>query len=158
MWSIREDFVALFIGQAPMVYPIFKRRFWLTVQDEQTRRSNEVSFEMGKLKASGNSTEPKKKKDPYSISRIMRGTLNGTFGGTVSDTMVGGTMMQGTKSESQEKIIKSESQPMASIEEQEQQQQQQNSDRGIQVHQTYDVHSQEAKWTPRIPWDANSLK
>ncbi len=28
MWSIREDFVAVFVGQAPMVYPLFNRKFW----------------------------------------------------------------------------------------------------------------------------------
>ncbi|KAI8648229.1 hypothetical protein NCS57_01490900 [Fusarium keratoplasticum] len=28
LWSMREDCVGIFVGQAPMVMPIFKRRFW----------------------------------------------------------------------------------------------------------------------------------
>ncbi|RSL82177.1 hypothetical protein CEP52_017033 [Fusarium oligoseptatum] len=28
LWSMREDCVGIFVGQAPMVTPLFKRRFW----------------------------------------------------------------------------------------------------------------------------------
>lgn len=28
LWSMREDCVGIFVGQAPMVRPLFKRRFW----------------------------------------------------------------------------------------------------------------------------------
>ncbi|KAH7004191.1 hypothetical protein EDB82DRAFT_543309 [Fusarium venenatum] len=28
MWSLREDCIGIFVGQAPMIRPLFKRRFW----------------------------------------------------------------------------------------------------------------------------------
>ncbi|EEU33546.1 uncharacterized protein NECHADRAFT_56504 [Fusarium vanettenii 77-13-4] len=31
LWSMREDCVGIFVGQAPMVTPLFKRRFWSQV-------------------------------------------------------------------------------------------------------------------------------
>ncbi|KAK8131855.1 hypothetical protein PG999_000028 [Apiospora kogelbergensis] len=31
LWSIREDFIAVVVTQAPMVYPLFGRQFWRTV-------------------------------------------------------------------------------------------------------------------------------
>jgi hypothetical protein len=29
MWSTREDFVAVFVGQAPLLTPLFRRSFWV---------------------------------------------------------------------------------------------------------------------------------
>jgi hypothetical protein len=97
MWSIREDFVAVFVGQAPMVYPIFKRRFWTDVPtSSNVPRSSQASYEMGIFANSKMCKTSKKRKDPYSISRIVGGT---TVGGTVNDS---------TWSESQEQIVEEE--------------------------------------------------
>ncbi|KAI8212634.1 hypothetical protein K4K54_008760 [Colletotrichum sp. SAR 10_86] len=41
MWSIREDFVAIFVGQAPMVVPIFKKRFWQQTRIRWTPKSSQ---------------------------------------------------------------------------------------------------------------------
>lgn len=30
MWSLREDCIGIFVGQAPMLRPLFKRRFWIS--------------------------------------------------------------------------------------------------------------------------------
>ncbi|KAG8676462.1 hypothetical protein FPOAC2_02559 [Fusarium poae] len=32
MWSLREDCIGIFVGQAPMIRPLFKRRFWNTAR------------------------------------------------------------------------------------------------------------------------------
>ena len=30
LWSLREDCIGIFVGQAPMITPLFRRRFWVT--------------------------------------------------------------------------------------------------------------------------------
>jgi hypothetical protein len=82
MWSIREDFVAVFVGQAPIVYTITKPKFWKSIYSSgsgtttsaQRNDSHQVNGLTGK-----------KAKDPYSVTQI---------GLTIID-----------KSESQEQII-----------------------------------------------------
>lgn len=66
MWSIREDFVAIFVGQAPMVYPIFKKSFWNGIS---STNANEVSGGETHEMRSGMSHSGKPK-DPYSLTQI----------------------------------------------------------------------------------------
>ncbi|KAE9577737.1 hypothetical protein CGMCC3_g6196 [Colletotrichum fructicola] len=66
MWSIREDFVAIFVGQAPMVVPIFKKRFWQQTRIRWTPKSSQGSE--GNELSSGMSNQ--KKPDPYSLTQM----------------------------------------------------------------------------------------
>ena len=142
MWSIREDFVAVFVGQAPMVYPIFKRRFWTeTVSSSSAPKSNEASYEMDKMKDSKMSKTSKKSKDPYSISRIVGGTT------------VGGTVMDITRSESQERIVEGDGMPLPPGKKLERR----ASKNVIEVKQTFDVQSREGKLRTAMPWDSPSF-
>ncbi|KAF2689762.1 hypothetical protein K458DRAFT_427868 [Lentithecium fluviatile CBS 122367] len=140
MWSIREDFVAVFVGQAPMVYPIFKRRFWAnTLSSSGPAKSDEASYEMGKLSTSkvSKTSKKSKSKDPYSISRIVGGTT------------VGGTQMDITRSESQEKIIEEDAAALMAGNGNERD----KNKHFIQVEQTFDVDSQQGKFRPQMPWE-----
>jgi len=142
MWSIREDFVAVFVGQAPMVYPILKRRFWTdSVPSQSAPKSSDASFEMGRMNTSKMSKTSKKSKDPYSISRIVGGTT------------VGGTVMDITRSESQERIVTGNAMPLPAGKELER-----RSSKGfIEVKQTFDVESREGRLRPQMPWEGQSL-
>ena len=83
MWSIREDFVAVFVGQAPIVYTITKPKFWKSVYGSGTDTANTTGQKDEGHQMNGLSG--KKAKDPYSVTQI---------GLTIID-----------KSESQEQII-----------------------------------------------------
>ncbi|KAF2713130.1 hypothetical protein K504DRAFT_369566 [Pleomassaria siparia CBS 279.74] len=128
MWSIREDFVAIFVGQAPMVYPIFKKTFWSSViGSSKPGKTEEGSYEMGRASPSqmDASRRSRKKKDPYSISRIMGGTT------------VAATQMDMTRSESQEKIIEEEGVTSSAKREADHD----RTDRAIHVQQTFQVQT-----------------
>ncbi|KAF4310075.1 hypothetical protein GTA08_BOTSDO03187 [Botryosphaeria dothidea] len=85
MWSIREDFVAVFVGQAPMVRPIFTRNFWTgengtfgssKAKSYGNRSGNiELSSDPGHSRKSSGAilggSAHAKKKDPYSVTQIM---------------------------------------------------------------------------------------
>lgn len=104
LWSIREDFVAVTVTQAPMVYPLFGRQFWQTAYGSGSG-SRDESRSGGRRKggmggSGGNPGEGyeitfgsatmnrvKRPKDPYSLTQL-------------GITHVGG-------SESQEEMIKS---------------------------------------------------
>lgn len=78
LWSIREDFIAVVVTQAPMVYPLFGRQFWRTVygsgdgsHDESakpksggTGESHELTF------GSATMNRCKRPKDPYSLTQL----------------------------------------------------------------------------------------
>lgn len=66
MWSIREDFVAIFVGQAPMVYPMFKKNFWNGYSSTST--DNEPSRETHEMRSGMSGSA--KPKDPYSLTQI----------------------------------------------------------------------------------------
>ncbi|KAF3482772.1 uncharacterized protein GIQ15_02096 [Arthroderma uncinatum] len=67
LWSIREDFVAVIVGQAPMVYPITKPRFWKSVFGGEGYQPGNGT-EGGHKYHSGGSSK-RKVKDPYSITQ-----------------------------------------------------------------------------------------
>lgn len=86
MWSIREDFVAVFVGQAPMLRPIFTRGFWTGENDSYGKGSKAKSYgnRSGNIELDSNPDHSKhsrkgstaafgggKKKDPYSVTQIM---------------------------------------------------------------------------------------
>lgn len=85
MWSIREDFVAVFVTQAPMVYPMCRPGFW---KKNNSYGSGTGMSHDNKKAGYGHqmSNLSRKARDPYSITQI---------GGTVID-----------KSESQEEMVK----------------------------------------------------
>ncbi|KAF6815165.1 hypothetical protein CMUS01_12493 [Colletotrichum musicola] len=67
MWSIREDFVAIFIGQAPMIVPMSKKRFW---QKAKTRFTPKSSLGSEGHELSNGVSNQKKPKDPYSLTQM----------------------------------------------------------------------------------------
>ncbi|KAK0609646.1 hypothetical protein DIS24_g12289 [Lasiodiplodia hormozganensis] len=86
MWSIREDFVAVFVGQAPMLRPIFTRGFWTGETDSYGKGSKAKSYgnRSGNIELDSNPDHSRhsrkgstaafgggKKKDPYSVTQIM---------------------------------------------------------------------------------------
>ncbi|KFZ19133.1 hypothetical protein V501_00815 [Pseudogymnoascus sp. VKM F-4519 (FW-2642)] len=73
MWSIREDFVAMFVGQAPMVYPLFNRKFWHGTGNELTN-STGGAFESHQLRGLGS----RKPNDPYSTTHIGATIVDGS--------------------------------------------------------------------------------
>lgn len=90
-WAVRETFVAVIIGNIPMIYPFF-RRTWRSIADSETFRSISISqknsrandtgdfqsgtggssgLRMGKKKFSGGRTL-------YPLSTMGGGTLSGS--------------------------------------------------------------------------------
>ncbi|KAF6807967.1 hypothetical protein CSOJ01_07817 [Colletotrichum sojae] len=67
MWSIREDFVAIFVGQAPMIVPMSKKRFW---QTSKTRYAPKSSLGSEGHELSNGISNQKKPKDPYSLTQM----------------------------------------------------------------------------------------
>ncbi|KAK1543250.1 hypothetical protein CPAR01_03883 [Colletotrichum paranaense] len=73
MWSIREDFIAIFVGQAPMVVPLFKRRVWAQFYHKykftpkSSQGSDGIELSDG---ISSNHNDKKKPKDPYSLTQL----------------------------------------------------------------------------------------
>ncbi|KAG8162412.1 hypothetical protein KVR01_008177 [Diaporthe batatas] len=85
MWSTREDFVAVVVGQAPMLTPLFRRSFWVEAgyatnnsssRSEGQRlfgRNNGYELNGGPravVTIGGSSYNPAKVRDPYSITQI----------------------------------------------------------------------------------------
>ncbi|KAK2855586.1 hypothetical protein FQN49_005050 [Arthroderma sp. PD_2] len=66
LWSIREDFVAVIVGQAPMVYPITKPRFWKDIFGIDGYKAGNGGESDGYH--SGGSSK-RKVKDPYSVTQ-----------------------------------------------------------------------------------------
>jgi hypothetical protein len=75
IWSCREDFVAIVVGQAILIRPIFTKRFWtsdygrgMTEYGSSKRSKNsahlEESYEMGSKKRG-------KAKDPFSLTAAL---------------------------------------------------------------------------------------
>ncbi|KAI5458587.1 hypothetical protein BGZ63DRAFT_416207 [Mariannaea sp. PMI_226] len=84
MWALREVFVAVFVGQAPMVFPILRRKFWQGVYSSNSGIGTHDSrgYEHHQL----GTFSGRKPKDPYSVTQIVN---------NIAD-----------RSESQEEIIK----------------------------------------------------
>ncbi|KAB5535376.1 hypothetical protein GE09DRAFT_1227357 [Coniochaeta sp. 2T2.1] len=81
-WSIREDFVAIIVGQGPMCAPVLRRTFWTGngQSDSSAKAGNDGGHELGSMpdstKGSKNGgSSSKKRKDPFSITQII-GTVN----------------------------------------------------------------------------------
>ncbi|WQF88841.1 hypothetical protein CDEST_13855 [Colletotrichum destructivum] len=68
MWSLREDFVAIFVGQAPMIVPLFKKKFWTQKGYRYTPKSSQRSD--GIEMSSGASNPNKKPRDPFSLTQL----------------------------------------------------------------------------------------
>ncbi|CEI67815.1 unnamed protein product [Fusarium venenatum] len=78
LWSLRKDCIGIFVGQAPMITPLFKRRFWITTgylspKTETRRKSRQPqeanrrgSYPLYWLTRRPNYAAP----DPYSITAI----------------------------------------------------------------------------------------
>ncbi|EXF78108.1 hypothetical protein CFIO01_04453 [Colletotrichum fioriniae PJ7] len=72
MWSIREDFIAIFVGQAPMVVPLFKRRVWAQFYHKYkfTPKSSQGSDGIELSDGISSNHNNKKSKDPYSLTQL----------------------------------------------------------------------------------------
>ncbi|KAF5712832.1 integral membrane protein PTH11 [Fusarium mundagurra] len=121
LWSMREDCVGIFVGQAPMVTPLLKRRFWVMAGyatdktgNSQTPHYNGSRLESHELR-SGRANNSKVH-DPYSITNVV------------------------SRSESQEEIVQKD---LPSLPEQPRQFRS-----GIRVEQRIDVEAVQGTYTP----------
>lgn len=88
MWSTREDFVALVVGQAPLLTPLFHRNFWVKagyITDKSSSPSNgrrnlgdNNSYELNDgaramVTIGRRSQDRRKARDPYSITQAEKG-------------------------------------------------------------------------------------
>ncbi|KAK1700491.1 hypothetical protein BDP55DRAFT_643129 [Colletotrichum godetiae] len=81
MWSIREDFIAIFVGQAPMVVPLFKRRVWAQFYHKYKFTPKSSQGSDGIELSDGISSNNKKPKDPYSLTQLgFTHVTNATLG------------------------------------------------------------------------------
>lgn len=96
MWSIREDFVAIFIGQAPMIVPMFKKRFW---QKSNVRFTPKSSLGSDGHELSNGLSNQKKPRDPYSLTQLgfthITNITNVTRATQVEVTLVGNGSLEG---------------------------------------------------------------
>ncbi|KAK6821379.1 hypothetical protein PG987_015779 [Apiospora arundinis] len=101
LWSIREDFIAVVVTQAPMVYPLFGRKFWETaygsghgtsddsVKHNPNNKSGGATGESHELTfGSATMNRVKRPKDPYSLTQLgitqeemILSPTNGSSGG-----------------------------------------------------------------------------
>ncbi|EWG53526.1 hypothetical protein FVEG_11941 [Fusarium verticillioides 7600] len=121
LWSMREDCVGIFVGQAPMVTPLLKRRFWVMAgyatdktSNSQTPHYNGSRLESHELR-SGRANNSKVH-DPYSITNVV------------------------SRSESQEEIVQKD---LPSLPEEPRQFRS-----GIRVEQRIDVEAVQGTYTP----------
>lgn len=85
MWSTREDFVAVIVGQAPMLTPLFRRNFWVKAgyatdnsstprkgyRDFGRNNGQKLNDGAGVVDTIGESSyNPRKARDPHSITQI----------------------------------------------------------------------------------------
>lgn len=84
MWSTREDFVSLVVGQAPMLTPLFRRSFWVKAgyatekssspSDGRINFNDNNAYELNEgvravVTIGGGPQNRRKAKDPYSITQ-----------------------------------------------------------------------------------------
>ncbi|KAK8008782.1 hypothetical protein PG991_011333 [Apiospora marii] len=76
LWSIREDFIAVVVTQAPMVYPLFGRKFWTAAYGSGSGSASKGGSYYKQKDGPGEShelrsgTQSKKAKDPYSLTQL----------------------------------------------------------------------------------------
>lgn len=88
MWSTREDFVSIVVGQAPMLTPLFRRSFWVEAGYATDKSSSPSSgrrhfgdnnsYELNDgvravVTVGGSSQNRRKARDPYSITQAEKG-------------------------------------------------------------------------------------
>lgn len=92
LWSIREDFVAVVVTQAPMVYPLFGRQFWQAAYGTGDGSRDESAARRRHAKAGSNRTgesheltfgsatmnRVKRPKDPYSLTQLGLTQMGGS--------------------------------------------------------------------------------
>lgn len=85
MWSTREDFVSVVVGQAPMLTPLFRRSFWVEAGYATEKSSSPLNgrrnfgddngYELNEaaravVTIGGGPQSRRKARDPYSITQI----------------------------------------------------------------------------------------
>ncbi|KAF4467928.1 integral membrane PTH11 [Fusarium albosuccineum] len=77
LWSMREDCVGIFVGQAPMITPMLKRRFWVNAGYATSKTGNSHNrtrdhYNRSESHELGSSAPASSGKvhDPYSITRL----------------------------------------------------------------------------------------
>lgn len=88
MWSTREDFVSLVVGQAPMLTPLFRRSFWVEAgyateklswpSNRRRQFGDNNGYELNDgaravVTIGGGPQNRRKGRDPYSITQIEKG-------------------------------------------------------------------------------------
>ncbi|KAI2466798.1 hypothetical protein F4781DRAFT_444782 [Annulohypoxylon bovei var. microspora] len=68
LWSMREDFVGIVVGQLPLITAMFKRKFWVDIGHGSDKYRHTFGHEAG----SGPHVQAEKRKtrDPYSLTDI----------------------------------------------------------------------------------------
>ncbi|KAG6363702.1 hypothetical protein INS49_008803 [Diaporthe citri] len=95
MWSTREDFVAVVVGQAPMLTPLFRRSFWV-----------EAGYATDKSSSPLNGRRHSADKNGYELNDEVRAVV--TVGGSPQNRRTARnpySITQTEKGESQEEII-----------------------------------------------------
>lgn len=101
MWTLREDFVAIFVGQAPMIRPIFGRKFWQGGYATGTgdggyhndRSGHELRSNPENKSGGFGGSRPGKKPDPYSVTQIASESQEEIVRQSSSDSAKGGARM-----------------------------------------------------------------
>ncbi|KAI0387540.1 hypothetical protein F5Y04DRAFT_240445 [Hypomontagnella monticulosa] len=77
LWSMREDFVGIVVGQLPLITPMFKRKFWVNIGYASDKSRNTYdryhnSGSHGHELGSGPHIQSGNRKphDPYSLTQI----------------------------------------------------------------------------------------
>jgi hypothetical protein len=101
MWSLREDCVGIFVGQAPLVTPMLKRTFWVQAgyATDKSRTSN--------TRSRGDYYNSSSRRTPGESGHELRSTTHISSGGPGSGKPKDPYSMTtlGIGSESQEEIV-----------------------------------------------------
>ncbi|KAH7119934.1 hypothetical protein B0J11DRAFT_582429 [Dendryphion nanum] len=136
IWSCREDVVAVIIGQATMIRPLFTRRFWSSNPHETTGNSS------NKRSNGYESHELSSRSNPSAASRLGFRKVKDIYNVSV---------LQTNNNESEEKIIEgqqsgaSAQEAQSRISEQSDQRQGQGQGQGITIKREVDVSSGQGK-------------
>lgn len=90
IWSCREDFVAICVGQAPILRPLLTRRFWTGEMSHHSKNK---------------STIPIQSNDAFEMSTARKGTINGSRSKKGNSVNIFSTQGRDSDEESTERIL-----------------------------------------------------
>ncbi|KAG8163572.1 hypothetical protein KVR01_006869 [Diaporthe batatas] len=90
IWSCREDFVAICVGQAPILRPLLTKRFWTGEMSHNSKNK---------------STIPIQSNDAFEMSAARKGTINGSRSKKGNSVNIFSTQGRDSDEESTDRII-----------------------------------------------------